>query len=134
MLNNIFNKRPVAWKVKTNSWTLWKRQVSNWSCTRIWLDRTDKLQMDSPLWTICKKWTGENSNAGWCKSNATKNSWTWNGKWNSKKSNRHIRQNKVKDKIAFINKYKDVYSIEQMCKVLDLNRSTYYKIWIQHVF
>ena len=94
---------------------------------RIWFGRTDNLQMDSPLWTICKKWTGRNGNTGWCKSHAAKNSWTWDAEWNPKKSYSHIRQNKVKDKIAFVNKFKNSYPIEIMCSVLDLNRSTYYK-------
>ena len=33
----------------------------------------------------------------------------------------------VNDNINIVNKFKDFYSVELMCKVLDLNRSTYYK-------
>lgn len=46
---------------------------------RIWVGRTDNLQMDSPLWTICKKWTGGNCNSGRRKSHAAEDSWTWDG-------------------------------------------------------
>lgn len=43
------------------------------------------------------------------------------------KKRSHIRQDKVKDKIVFVKKCKDAYPVETMYKVLELNRSTYYK-------
>ena len=44
---------------EANSWTLWKWQECNKSCTRIWLSRTNNLQMDSSNETVAKDESGK---------------------------------------------------------------------------
>ena len=45
-----------------------------------------------------------------------------------KKSYSHIRQKTITEIVAFITKYQTIYPIKLMCKVLGINRSTYYKV------
>jgi putative transposase len=76
-----------------------------------------------------------NSDRGWERdqpkrnqSTREKNQRTGIRKRNLKKSDRHIRQKTLIDKVGFIKLFKHIYPIKTMCKVLKLNRSTVYKI------